>query len=340
VKISNEEKKQLKKGEASVYPVLMQVNPENGEVRSTNIKYQAKNTFDYSSLITKKGISLYGFFCDLNKDPKGNDTHGIFFTMLDSKTFKVKETKLTYFDKAFLDVLYAADKENQKKGGGLFKSRADKQSDDESIDDNYVIESVIADGDNIYLFCTIMVNWSRQVCNGKTCTTVYYCSKSNVTTFKLNLSGDIVWARNMDRAITYSGWDIEDLSVVKKNDNFYVVYGSQYQINASKKSMKNSKSNEQLQDRFEYAIINESTGDIRKTEQQVNKLYAKKAEKKYVNPTNIYVYDNRMYTECRQVKFKPGLWWWCLCPPVFTILSYNGNWRTGSGYLGTISPIK
>lgn len=346
IRLSFDEIKMLKKGEASTYPFIMQVNLDNGELGSYGVKFMKKNTFNSSYLITKKAIRVYGFFSDLEKDEKGKDTHGIYYISLDPVTFKPMDIKFSYFEKSFLDILYAADKENQKKGKGLFKSKKAKASDDQSIDDNYIIERVIEDGNDIVLFCTIMRNWQKTVCstssNGATsCVTYYYCTKSNVTAFKLNTSGEILWAKNLDRSITYNRWDVHDLNVVKDNDNYYVVYGSAYQINAKKKNGRSYKSGQQQQDRFEYATFASSTGNFKKAEYSVNGFNVKKADKKYVNASNVMVMDNRMYTSCVRTKLKPATYISLLCPPVFLVLyNFNMNVRKGKGFLGTIGPVK
>ncbi|MBA3663689.1 MAG: hypothetical protein H0W61_05720 [Bacteroidetes bacterium] len=345
VKVSEEERKALKKGEASVYPHLMQVDMETGNIQEYRVKFPGKNTFQFSSLISKNSIKLYGFFSDLDKDAKGYDTHGTFFITLDNKTLKEKNSKFSYFDKTFLDQLYAADKENQKKGKGLFKSKKDKASDDESIDDNYVIEKVVEDGEDILLFCSIMRNWSNTVCTtssngGTTCRTYYYCTKSNVTSFRLNGKGDILWAKNLDRSITYNRWTVYDLNVMRKDNNYYVTYGSAFQMNAEKKNRRSTKSNKQLTDRLEYAVFNGQTGDFKKNEYQINTINAKKADKKFVKADGIQVFDNKMYTSCVKTKLKPLTYISCLCPPVFYFLYLNGISRKGTGYFGTIAPLK
>lgn len=345
IKMSAEEKKNLKKGETSSYTEIMQIQLESGNLEEFRLKFPRKNTFNFSSIVTKDGVKLYGFFSDLDKDEKGRDTHGTFYISLDNKTFNVKETKFSYFDKAFLNALYEADKENQKKGRGLFKSKKAKESDDESIDDNYVIEQVLADGKDIVLFCSIMRNWQETVCTtnsngGQSCHTNYYCTKSNVTSFKLNSAGDIVWAKNLDRQITYNRWNVYDVSVVKQEDSYYVVYGSAFQANATKKNRRSAKSGKQLVDRLEYAVFASSTGDFKKTEYQVNGLNVKKKDKKFINESDIDVFDNKMYTNCMKSKLKPTTFIACLCPPVFYFMLFSGNSRKGTGYLGTIEPLR
>ncbi|MCC6372267.1 MAG: hypothetical protein IT236_14785 [Bacteroidia bacterium] len=293
VRLNEDEKKLLKKGEASVYPHIIQVKPENGNIQEYRLKFPKKNTFNYSSKITSSGVKLYGFFSDLDKDEKGRDTHGLFLITLDNNDFSKNDKKFSYFSKSFLDQLYAADKENQKRGSGLFKSKKDKASDDESIDDNYIIEQVLPDGKDIVLFCSIMRNWSRTVCNsspngGTSCNTYYYCTKSNVTAFKLNDEGDILWAKNLDRQITYNRWNVYDLNVVKGAKGYCVVYGSAYQINAKDKNRRSVKKGRQQIDRFEYAVFSDRNGEYKKAEYQVNKLNVKKKDAKFVKQDNIF----------------------------------------------------
>lgn len=345
IKITGEEKKKLKKGEASTYPIIMQVNTKRGSLHEYSIRFPKKNTFNFSWMVTKTGIKLYGFFSDLDKDEKGRDTHGIFYLSMDQGNFKPKDQKFSYFDKSFLDKLYEADKENQKKAGRRGKEK-DKQSDEESIDDNYVIEEVIDDGKDIVLFCSIMYNWQNTVCTtssngGQSCHTYYYCTKSNVTAFKLSTTGDIVWASNLDRSYTFSGWNVYDVKVVKSEDNYLVLYQSAFQINKDEKNRKSKKSSKQMDDRLEYAIFNGTTGAYKKSEYQVNGFNTKKEERKSIKTSNISLYDNKMYiSSSSRVKFRPTIWLSCLCPPVFYVLSFSGNSRTGKGYLGTVNVSK
>ena len=344
IRLSDDEIKSLRKSESAVYSHQIQIKTESGEMNEYRIKFPSKNTFNASTIITSKGIKLYGFFSDLDKDIKGHDTHGIFYVSLDPETFKPIETKFSYFDKEFLNVLFEADKENQKKGKGLFKSKKAKESDDNSLDDNYIIEYAVADGTDMVLFCSMMRNWQQTVCTtnsngGTTCTTYYYCTKSNVTAFKLNSAGDIVWAKNMDRLITYNRWNVYDLNVIKSGNDYYVTYGSAFEINAKKKNRRSSKSKSEMRDRFEYAVFSGRNGDYKKAEYQVNGFNTKKKEMKYVSPANIAVYDNRMYTSCVRTKLKAKTFIACLCPPVFYFMLFSGNSKKGTGYLGTISPI-
>lgn len=346
ISMDKDEAERLPKAEAKTYRLVMQINSMSGSVKSYSLKFPKKNTFNFNYVISGKDVKMYGFFSDLEKDVKGKDTHGIFYVKLDNSTFQSTDMNFAYFKKDFLDKLYNKDNEDQKKGKGLFKSKKDKASDDESIDDNYVIESIQKTNGDLVLFCTIMRNWSNTVCSsnpnggGTTCRTYYYCDKSNVTAFKLNSEGDIVWAQNMDRFMRYSGWYIHDVNVVRNADKFIVTYGSAYQMNAEKKNRKSRKSSKQYKDRLEYATFNSSDGSYVKSEYQVNKINASKKEKKFLDPSSISVIDNRMYFDYSKIGYKTG---WVIggcfamvCPLTYFFTFANGNAFKGKGNLGTI----
>lgn len=337
IKMDDEDRKNLSKGESSVYTYFAQINPENGTLKDYRVKYDNINTFKVSYVLDKGKIKLYGFFSDLNKDSKGNDTHGIFYVCINNYNFKMETKHFEYFDKRLLDELYAKDREDQKHGKGLLKSKKAKKSDDESISDSYEIEQTISDGNNLTLFCSIMNNYSRQVCstsNGvTTCRTEYYCNKRNVTVFKLNGDGQLMWAKNMDREITYSGWYVYDIRAVKNNNNYFVLYGSNSDLDGKRKRRGRGYFN----DKLEYAIFSANDGNYKQAEYTVNEKKTKKKEKKYVTIMQITKFDNQMYTQCVRVRRKPGVFISLLFPPLYMILQFNTNLMKGTGYLASIS---
>ncbi len=259
---------------------------------------------------------------------------------MDENEFKIKASKFSYFDKSFLDQLYAADKEDQRKSFRLNKDK--KKSDEESIDSHYVIESVQQDGKDIILFCSLMYNWSQTVCittNGvQSCQTYYYCDKSNVTAFRMSADGGLVWASNLDRFYRYNTWNVYDVETIKNGNTFYVVYNSLFQAGAKKKNRKSRKSKEQLSDRFEYAAFDATTGKYTRQECQVNSVNTPKKEKKFVSATRLTVFDNKFYTYSERISIKPLAYLGCLLVPCGPyVVMFSGNARRGDGYLGTIS---
>jgi len=345
VSMSKEERKSAKKGEIMSYSIFSAINVSKGKLTPFTFKFDDKNIFNIGYTITKNGVKVYGFFCDLNKDPQGNDMHGIFYSILDSKEMTMTATNFTYFDKATLDKLFAKDKEDQKTGKKKTRNQQAKISDDESLDGRFEIENVQVDGDNVILFTSKMTNWSTTTCDSKgNCRTNYYCTKDNITTFKVNKNGDLVWASNLDREMTYSGWNIYDVRVMKQNNNYYVVYGSRFGLDADVKNRKSKKSKSELRDRVEYAIFSNSDGSYKKEEIVINAEKTPKKERKRVNPLNITVINDVFYVNSQRVTLKPGLTAiYCLasipCPYLLLPLSFDGNVRKGTGNLGVIKPI-
>ena len=347
--MDKEERKSLKKGEASHYTLYSIVNVETAKIQTYSMKLENKNLFEFDYVATKDAIKLFGFFCDLTKDPKGNDTHGIFYAILDPKTMQLKgDMNFTYFTKAQLDQLFAKDKDKGDRNDGKDKRKRKKKGDaDESLSSSYTIEQVQSiDKENIVLFCSIMYNYSVTTCDSKgNCTTRYYCDKSNVTAFKINGNGALVWASNLDRQITYGGSNIYDLRVINKDNKFIVAYGSNYAMNADKKNMRTSKSRKYKQDKFEYAVFDYTSGKFEKAEYKVNALNTPKKDKKTITALAIDVMDNEFYVNStvKRIKVLPvvlGCLGGLVCPPVAFIPFLSGNSYKGSGYLGHIEVVK
>ena len=214
------------------------------------------------------------------------------------------------------------------------------------MDGRFEIESVQEQGDNIVLFTSKMTNWSTTTCDSKgNCTTRYYCDKDNVTAFKINKDGGLVWASNLDRKKTYSGWNIYDVEVVSRNNKYYVIYGSSFDTDATKKNRKSKKSKAEMRDKFEYGVFDDSNGNYKKSEVVVNAPGIPKKERKSVDPKTISVIDNNFYVNSQSIKFKPGRTaLYCVgalaCPVLIYPIFLDGNNRKGTGNLGTIIPLK
>ncbi|MFI5150559.1 MAG: hypothetical protein ACHQRM_12550 [Bacteroidia bacterium] len=368
VVMNKEDAKGLSKGENRRYPMFSVIDPASGKIKSHSFKFDKKNIFSCNYKVGSKVTKIYGFFCDLDKDPHGYATHGIMYATLNNETFDVDNVNFTYFTKAQLDNLFAADKEDKKRSG-LIRSKKKKAKDSEELADDYIIESVQSlDDDNLVLLCDRMHNWSTTVCDGKGhCTTYYYCDKCNVTAFKLAKDGGLTWASNLDRRITYNGWNIYDLRAIHTKDQIYVSYGSGYVPGAKKKNHASKKSKSYMTDRFEYAVFDYSSGKFTKKEYKVNPDHQKKGDKKFIDPVKIHVIDNEFYTN--SIKVKPKGWpliagcgvglgamamtfaksstlqltggclgWVGL--GLFISPFVMGDLKHGSGYLGKIEPVK
>ncbi|MFN5417958.1 MAG: hypothetical protein ACK5B9_12945, partial [Flavobacteriia bacterium] len=353
VTMTKEERKMAQKGERFSYSILSVVNLMNEEMNSYTMKYDGKNIYNFDFIVSDKIVSIYGFFNDMEKDPSGTRTHGIFTSTINSRTLSMSDPNFSYFDQNLIDELFRGDEEDKKTTytRGKKRKKAAEELDKDALDNRFVIEDAkLDDKNNVVLFCSKMYNYSVTTCTtnssgGTSCTTRYYCQKSNVTTFKLDQKGDLIWASNVDRLKTYSGTSIYDLKVVKNKDSYYVIYGSTYDVDAKKKSRKSSKSGKEMRDKFEYAIITDGSGEATKKEFVVNEKGVKKADRKKVDPLGITVLDNKFYINSMKVGFKPaqtaGL---CVasvaCFPILYYIALSGNLRQGKGNIGTLEIIE
>jgi hypothetical protein len=352
LRMTKEERKLAKKGDRISYSILSVVNIMKEEITTYTMKYENKNIYNFNFIVADKEVKIYGFFNDIEKDPSGTRTHGIFTSTINSNSLSMSDPNFSYFDKDLINELFKDDKEDKKNTVALSKKKrkAAEQLDQDALDNRFVIEDAKLDNkNNVVLFCSKMYNYSVTTCTtnssgGTTCTTRYYCQKSNVTTFKLNQQGEIIWASNVDRLKTYSGTSIYDLRVIQNKENYYVIYGSSFDIDAKKKSRKSSKSLKEIRDKFEYAIISDSDGEAVKKEFVVNEKGVKKSEKKNVDPLRITVLDNKYYINSIKIGFKPALTaGLCVasipCFPIIYFIALSGDVRQGKGNIGILEVI-
>lgn len=355
IKVAKEEAKQAKKEKKGIdlsYCVFSIWNMESNDLAEFEIKDDDKVINDFSYIINEKGIKIYGFFGDLTKDKTGNSTHGIFYSTIDNKDLDFNGLRYTYFTKKQLDELFKNDEEAKKQATGLTKKAKKKSQDnaDESIAANYIIEWLFEDKDDMVLFFTKMYNYSVTTCTqtstgGQTCTTNYYCAKSNVTSMKVSPEGEIIWGSHIDRSKTYSGWDIYDLNVIQTKDSYIVIYGSSFNdVEGGKgKTKQKRKKASEARDSFEYGVFDKQTGENTKNVFQVNQKTEE--DPKSVDATKIQVMDNRFYVY--HIKIKQN---WgksiplCLaglaCPYIAYIPFLNGNYKKGEGNYGIITAIE
>ncbi len=349
IKMDKDERKELKKHESPEYVMLSVIKPTTGSIKSYNFKFDDKNLSDLHFVANTNGVKIYGLYSDLTKDKYGVDIHGIYFAEIDNDLNTLENAKFINFDKSTLDKLFEKDRDAKNKSG-VFASKKSKKSDDESLQGSYTIENVqIADNNSIILFCSLMKNYSTTTCDSKgNCTTRYYCYKGNVTSFKVSNTGTLIWASNLDRAITYNGSNVYDVEVVKDNKKYYAVYGNEFNIVGVKdngKVKKKGKNKAQRRDMFEYSVFNDDNGTFTRNEYKINAVNAAKKEKKWISPFGIVVLDNKMYVNSTRISQKVGpTVLFCtlglICPPVAYIPFVSGNAKKGWGYLGTIIPAK
>jgi hypothetical protein len=357
IRLSKEELEEKPKGASSSYSMLTIIDPTHAVSNSISIRSEGKNIFQFGTEVNSSGTILYGFFCDLEQDPKGRETHGIFYGMVDKNSTELKDMKFSYFDKEFLKELFANDldtKIKEKKEEGKTKSKK-KQKQEKAEEDNlgysYTIEVVRhrSDNGNLMLFCTKERNYTTQNCtttNGTTrCYTVYHCEKTDVTVFELDKQGKIVGANHIDRFRHYYGWQVKDVSVIEKDGNYLVFYSNTTTDQTTKnQKAKQTKSKDMRTDLFEYAVLNTKAKTFEKKNYRLNKLNTPKPEIKTIEPTNIFILDNEAYVHSfTKGKIKTSgiiitAVACVVCWPAGMLMAMNSPFpKTKTGYLGKIT---
>ena len=92
-----------------------------------------------------------------------------------------------------------------------------------------------------------------------------------------------------------------------------------------KENSRSRKSRKEVRDRLEYAVFEEIRATT-KTEYQVNNLGTKPENAKYVSATNIWIYDNQMFTDAPTSKISRGIFF-LPCPPLYIIFANSGNFK-------------
>jgi hypothetical protein len=327
IALKKEEKEEASKWAQKSYLVFSAIDPSTNNFTSFELRKENINFNDIEYVITDNKIKIYGFFCDLLKDKLGASTHGIFHSEINSETLVDEGVSLTYFDEATISKLFKDDQEDMKKTSKKAKKKQEKSgvknADKEALDIRFKIEDMfVMDNEDVVLFFSKMYNYSVTTCTsspngGQSCHTNYYCKKSNVTSIKLSQEGEIIWASNLDRQITYNNWNIYDIKVVKNGNDFFVIYGSAFSKDAEKKNRKSSKKRSELRDEFEYATFNIETGAYKKYNFQVNSSdIVDKKLRKSVDPVAITVMDDKFYVN--YVKVRPMSYLYCAYCLIFS----------------------
>lgn len=255
--LNKAERKDLKNGENKRYTVYSIMNPASGEIKSFPIKFSDKNIMDFDYIVDQNSVKLFGLFCDLSKDKDGKDIHGYFYASIDAKTLKmVNDIKLIFFTKEHLDLL-------EKDYAGIFASKKEMQSEEESISSEYTIDAVQLVANNLFLFCSKTYNYTRTEqtlgANGQTRSkTVKLCRKENLTAIKINQNGIIEWISTVPRFQIYGAFDARDFNIIYDDSKFIVMYGEAYEKNVP------------------YAVFDSETGKYEKKLYILNEDSAKK----------------------------------------------------------------
>lgn len=354
IRLDKGDRKELVKNEKSKINYFNTILTVTNELINIPLKHDGKNLFQVNKTYSKNGVAIAGFYSDLNLDRKGEDLHGIYYGEFNSMSKIMVQSHFIDFDKETLAKLYSNDREDKKKEG-ILKGKKAKESNAESLKNDYVIEHIIENNNNeLILFGSRMINYSKVTTTttaGKSTskqTTQYFCEKRNVTAFKIKKEGTLVWATNVDRSKTYYNMqNVYDIDVETNTDktNYKLSYGSTYELGASSKNVLTAKNKGLLFNPNnapkEKIIMNDADGSFRKdiTTEKEDEAIFKTPEKDYRRKIGDvkYVFDNETYVTSGS--YKPQLWKFLVMLPVFPLLYIPAVRRhigKGSGYIGKV----
>jgi hypothetical protein len=262
---------------------------ETGNSFHYPFKFEGKQIFDFKILEKNGKVSFVGMFMNVEQQKKVRTMklNGLFQANLDVENKTLANVNFEQFDTDFLRDLFKNDAKDLK--------RDKKTGNSEEINNDYVIEDYrIAEDGEITLFTTVMNNYSVTVCPPKgACYTNYYCQKENVTVFRFDKDGNLIWGKNIDRNIEYRGTSIPDLNLVEDDENYYITYGTKTDL---KKHFAPEKARQfKRDDVMEYAVMDKDNGTFKTKLYEINRPGISKTDKKSFGATNISVIGNTMY---------------------------------------------
>lgn len=323
---TRDERKELKeKGEwedapGSFYSVL-DIRKET--IKSIPFKFKGRDILDYNFSVAKEGVKIYGFYHDDN-DKATYGITGIFYLKL-SSSLEIEVKRFNPFTSGLLSDTFSDDDQDRKgcfkDGFCCFKNTSGQSvRKGNSLSSSYTIEKSIITGQDITLFCSITENYTYQTCdNDGNCTTHYYCLKYNVTCFKVDLEGNLIWAKNINRLQRYEAWDVMDLEVIATDKGYYVMYNSILDQNGKRKEKDIRKNT------IDFVFFEKENGDPKVDVVMINASSASKGQKKNFDLFDIYSVNNTFYILTDPKRFFLGCFW------------INLNKK---GYIGRLEPIE
>ena len=270
------------------YPTLTIAKTETGDHTCLKMVETNKPISDFSYQVTGENTRVLGFFGDYNEDTTATDKQGIFYADVNNTTLAASDLKFVYFNRSALNRLFPKKRVRNK----LFQS-----TEDELIHTRFDIEHIEAMADSsLVLFFTREYNYNeitnRSDLNGENVySTQTTWRKKDLSALRLSREGEIVWAQSVDRKINYVGNDVEDIHVVYKYNEFFVMYGNEL---AERKSPK-AKKFKHLTEELEYATFNPNTGRAKVEVVEINEPKTDKRDKHYLDPNSVVVIDNQFY---------------------------------------------
>ena len=309
---------------AKTFPVLTVINVESGATKSLEFRTDLRTITDFCQYSAGGITRVVGFFGDLTEDTTGRDNQGLFYADIDPSSSEKTDLNFVYFTRPIISRIFPKKRMRKKKGVII--------PEDEVFQTRFDIQNITSMPDSsLIFFFTEQYNYeentSRSDLNGENIySSKASCKNSNVSALRLSATGEIMWARSIDRKITYQGTDIKDVRVVNKYGKFFVLFGNE----DTKLSPPKGKRFQHLTEELTYFTFNPSTGRAKEYTTPVNEPKTDRRDMRYLDPNSAIVIDNQIYFNKMRVRQNP-LWTVTnvICPPTIFYSVLTGNTKVG-----------
>lgn len=332
VDYTKDEKIALLPRRVSTYPVFTLADLSSQRSTSVAFRGDEKSITDFAYERAGSTTRVIGFFGDFSEDTTGTDKQGLFYADVNNETMEKSEVKYVSFDRSTLNRIFPKKLVRKREKAGI--------DQDEKLAARFDIEHIepMSDG-SFVLFFTREYNYeesdTRSDLNGEN---VYqfdhFYKKQDVSGLRFSAEGEIVWARSLERIVTYQGEDVSDLRVVYKYDEFFVLYGNE---NAELKPPSGRKKHQHLTEELQYATFNPGTGRAKVEMTETNEPKTDPKEKHFVDPNSAVIVDDQVYFFKMKVRQNP-LWTAAnvICLPTLYYTAVSGNTMQAKAEFGTM----
>jgi len=307
------------------YLVLTVAQLETGAQKEVKFKTEFRTITDFSYHSSGGKTRVLGFFGDLVEDTTGVDNQGVFYADIDFNSTEEAKVKYVYFERSILNRLFPKSRKRKRKGYEF-------PSQEEVLATRFDIQHITQMPDNsLVLFFTEQYNHSETTTksnlNGENVyDTQNFCTNKNVSMMRFSAAGEIMWARSVDRKITYQGTDVSDIRVVYKYGDFILLFGNEL----AELSPPKGKKFQHLTEELTYYVVSEGSGRAKEYTTPVNEPKTEKRDMKYLDPNSSIVMDDQFYFYKLRVKQNP-LWTAAnvVCFPTLYYTFLTGNTKVG-----------
>jgi hypothetical protein len=310
---------------AKTYPAITVVNVESGAQKSVRFKTDFRTITDFAHHSANGKTRVFGFFGDLIEDTTGIDNQGVFYADIDMNSEEEAKVNYVYFERAIINRLFPKKRKRKRKGYEF-------PSDEEKLATRFDIQHIeFMEDSSLVFFFTEQYNYTetetKSNLNGENVyDTQKFCKNKNVTAMRFSAEGEIMWARSVDRKMSFVGHDVSDIRVVYKYGDFIVLFGNELAELAppKKKKLKH------LTSELTYYTFNPGSGRAKEFITEVNEPKTEKRDLKYLDPNSSVVMDDQFYFYKMRVGQNP-LWTAAnvICFPTLYYTFATGNTMVG-----------